>query len=161
MLLCKIDTVSYDEQAQMGVVILITDSKTRALPIWVGLFEAQSILMKIQGTDLPRPLTHDLLKNCLDTFKIKIEYVLINDMTKNTFYAQLHMVQDNKKVVMDSRPSDAIAIAVRVEAPIYVEEKVFNDGGVDKNELLREQKEQLYRSFLESLPDDALGKFKH
>jgi len=161
MLPCKVETINFDEMTQMGVVILSYAEGKRALPIWVGILEAHSIQMKLQGTNYPRPLTHDLIKTVVDTTGIKVEYVLINDISQNTFFAQLHLVQNDKKYVIDSRPSDAIAIALRVNAPIYVEEKVVNSSGVDREEFDREQKEKLYKTFLESLPEDVLGKYKH
>ena len=161
MILCKIETVSFDETAQMGIVLLVEENGERAVPIWVGIFETQAIMIKMKETHFPRPLTHDLLKSCMEKLGGKVEYVLINDIMDNTFYAQIHIAKDDKKDIIDSRPSDAIALAVRVNAPIYVNEKVFELSGVNKENFLKEQKEKLYLSYLESLEDDDMGKLKH
>ena len=90
-----------------------------------------------------------------------MEYVLINDIIKGTFYAQIHILLDSKKIAIDSRPSDAIALAVRVNIPVYVDEHVFESTNVDRDEFLKQQKEKLYRAYLESLGDDEIGKLKH
>lgn len=161
MIALKVDTVTFDELSQMGIVLLVTEDNKRALPIWIGLFEAQSILFKLQGSFFPRPLTHDLLKNCIEQLGGKVEYILINDLNKNTFFAEIHIKREEKEIIVDSRPSDAIAIAVRAEAPIYVSEKIFEESSVEKEDFLREQKEKIYKTYLESLDDDEIGKLKH
>ena len=159
MLLAKVETVTFDEASQMGIILLNVDDRT--LPIWVGLFEAQAILLKLQNSSFPRPLTHDLLRNCIEKLGGKVEYVFINDIIKGTFYAQIHISLKGERIIMDSRPSDAIALAVRVNVPIYIDEKVFESGSVDREEFLEQQKEKLYRAYLESLGDDEIGKLKH
>jgi uncharacterized protein len=159
MLLAKVETVTFDEASQMGIVLLTINDRT--LPIWVGLFEAQAVLLKLQNSSFPRPLTHDLLKNCIEKLDGRVEYVYINDIVKGTFYAQIHISRAPGKIIIDSRPSDAIALAVRVNVPIYIDEKVFETSSVDKREFLEQQKEKLYRSYLESLGDDEIGKLKH
>jgi len=159
MLPAKVDTITFDESSHMGIIVLAV--KDMAVPIWVGLFEAQSILLKLQGTPFPRPLTHDLLRNSIQKLSGKLEYVYINDIKDGTFYAQIHLKQDGKKKVIDSRPSDAIALAVRADIPIYVDEKVYRTSRVDKKELMKEQKEKMYKAYLESLGDDEIGKLKH
>jgi hypothetical protein len=157
----KIDMVTFDEMSQMGIVLLVTDSDKRALPIWVGLFEAQAILLKIQGSVFPRPLTHDLLKNCIENLGGKVESVVVTELTKNTFFAHMNIQKDGKPVCIDCRPSDAIALAVRTNVPIYVEDKVFEESSVDKDEFIKEQKEKLYTTYLESLDDEDLDRLKH
>ena len=159
MIPAKVDNVIFDESLQMGIIILSV--KERTLPIWVGLFEAQSILIKTQNIAFPRPLTHDLLKNIIAKLGGSVEYILLNDIINGTFYAQIHVKTDGKKILIDSRPSDAISLAVRMEAPIYVDEKVVDSSSVDKEEFMRQQKEKLYRSYLESLGDKDIGKLKH
>jgi len=161
MILMKVDTVIFGDLSQMGIVLLVTEDNERAIPIWVGLFEAQAIMFKLQGSVFPRPLTHDLLKNCIEKLSGKVEYILINDINKNTFYAEIHIIANNKKIVIDSRPSDAIALAVRTNSQIYVDEKVFEASSVDKEEFLKEQREKIYKAYLESLEDDNTGKLKH
>ena len=161
MLKLKIDTVTFDELSQMGIVLLVADDDKRALPIWIGLFEAQAILFKLQNSYFPRPLTHDLLKNCIEKLDGKIDCIVISDISKNTFIAELHISSKGKEIVIDSRPSDAIALAVRVEIPIYVNENVFEKGSVDKEKFIKEQKERIYKTYLESLDDEDVGKLKH
>lgn len=161
MILCKIETVSFDETAQMGIVLIVEEKGERAVPIWIGIFETQAIMLKLKGTQFPRPLTHDLLKNCIDRLGGSVEYVLVNDISQNTFYAQIHIIKNGKKDIIDSRPSDAIALAVRVNAPVYVNEKVLELSGVSKKDFSKQQKEKLYRSYLESLDDEDMGKLKH
>ncbi|MFH2071140.1 MAG: bifunctional nuclease family protein [Elusimicrobiota bacterium] len=160
MISCKIETVTFDDVSHMGVVLLTEKDGRRVLPVWVGLFEAQAILFRLQNSYFPRPLTHDLLKNCIERLNGQVEYILINRIENNTFYAQIHIKHNNNKIVIDSRPSDAIALAVRVETPIYVEEKLFETNGVDKEEFLKEQREKLYKLYLEATEEDE-EKTKH
>ncbi|MDI6641027.1 MAG: bifunctional nuclease family protein [Elusimicrobiota bacterium] len=161
MINCKVETVTFDEISQMGIVLLQEISGDRILPVWVGIFEAQAILFRLQNQYFTRPLTHDLLKSSIVHLGGKIEYVYINKVEHSTFYAQIHIIQNSKKIVIDSRPSDAIAVALRAEVPIYVDEKVMDSNGIDREEFLKEQKERLYKIYLESLEDDELGKLKH
>ena len=156
-----IDTVNFDEVSQMGIVILKEEKGNKIIPIWVGLFEAQAIIFKMRNLYFPRPLTHDLLKNTLELFEAKVEYILISDIKENTYYAEIHIIKDDKKLVLDSRPSDAIALSVRVNAPIYVDEKVLDICGVDKEEFLKQQEELYYKQYLENLDEEDKGKLKH
>ena len=159
MISVRIEGISYDEETQMAVVILIDDAGNRVVPIWVGLFEAQAILFKMKDMAFPRPLTHDLMKNLLATFGAKLEYVLITEINEGTFYAELHLKDNGKELLIDSRPSDAIALALRAGAPIYVSDKVYA-GSFEKEQFLDKQRQELYRIFLE-YADEETFKQKH
>ena len=102
----------------------------RLLPIWIGPFEAEAIAIQLQGTETPRPLTHDLLRSVIGTLGARVSHVFINDLNDSTFYARIVVRVDDRDVEIDARPSDAIALAVRVEAPIYVAEAVMDAAGI-------------------------------
>lgn len=129
-------------------LILKETNGKRKLPIIIGAFEAQSIALELEGMKPPRPLTHDLMKNLIDTFAISLNEVCINELRDGTFYAKLFVEGVNETQEIDSRPSDAIALAVRFGAPIYVDEEVLKEAGVvseddeDEGEEEMEKKEQ-------------------
>ncbi len=166
MIKVKIADLMFDEVSQMGIVLLeeetqqIQNVKKKVLPIWIGMFEAQAILFKLQNLFFPRPLTHDLLKNIIETLKFSVEYVIITKIENNTFFAEIHIKKDKEKFVIDSRPSDALALAVRVDADIYVNEEVILQAGVDKEEFIKEQKDKLLKQLLEFI-DEEDNKLKH
>jgi bifunctional DNase/RNase len=112
------------------IVLLKSREDSRSLPISVGQLEAQSIAIQINSIPFPRPLTHDLFKNVLTDFNLKLQHVLIRDLADETFYADLLLENHGKKVTLDCRPSDAIALALRCSAPIFVEEKVMDEAGI-------------------------------
>ncbi|MFN3551309.1 MAG: bifunctional nuclease family protein [Endomicrobiia bacterium] len=166
MIKVKIADLMFDEVSQMGIVLLeeetqqIQQVQKKVLPIWIGMFEAQAILFKLQNLFFPRPLTHDLLKNIIETLKFSVEYVVITKIESNTFFAEIHIKKDNEKFVIDSRPSDALALAVRADAEIYVNEEVIIQAGVDKEEFIKEQKDKLLKQLLEFV-DEEDDKLKH
>jgi hypothetical protein len=112
------------------VVILKEKETSRYLPIWIGAAEADAIAVKLQGTSVQRPLTHDLMQSVIDALGGKVNSIVINNLQKDVFFAKIVLNRDGEQVEIDSRPSDAIALAVRVQAPIYAEEDVLNRGGV-------------------------------
>jgi len=122
--------VVVDPKASNPVVILVDLSGEKALPIWIGVFEAEAISRGLEDVVTLRPMTHDLMKQILDTFKVSLKKVVIHDIKDNTFYANLYLNVDGKEIVVDSRPSDAIALALRFDAPIYVAEPVLERAGV-------------------------------
>lgn len=135
MILLRIDRIGLDTEHGQAVVLLKDDEGRRYLPISVGPFEAQAIAMAVQGVEPPRPMTHDLLKNVLDTLKAKVSRILIDDLRaaedgSGTFYAQISLAVGEDEVEVDSRPSDAIALAVRTGAPVYALERVLVAAGV-------------------------------
>ncbi len=125
----KVQGIFFDSETNQSIVVLKEEATGRTLPIWVGLFEANAITMGIEHTWTPRPMTHDLIKNLIDGMKAKVRQITVNDLRSNTFYAVISLEVDGRKVDIDSRPSDAIALALRAEAPIFVEDKVLDSAG--------------------------------
>src|SRR5687767_12847335 len=115
-----------DPITNMPIVILRDADSQHVLPIWVGVFEANAIALQIENVQTPRPMTHDLLKNVIDDLNARVERVVVSDLKENTFYATIHMKTSNHDVLIDARPSDAIALALRTRSPIYVEEAVIH-----------------------------------
>src|SRR5678810_612034 len=141
------------------IVILKDKDGDRVLPIWVGLFEANAIALQIEKIDTPRPMTHDLLKNLLGELEAKITKIVITDLKENTFYAVIHLNHRGTAVTVDSRPSDAIAVALRAEAPIFVDEDVINRAkSVDMTKEAGESDK--LRQWLEKLDPEDLGKYE-
>ena len=126
----EVRRVAVDPASQSPVVLLENHDHTLILPIWIGLSEAQAIAMQIEGVDPPRPLTHDLVKTVFDRIGVQLNKVLISELRGSTYYARLFLASNGTEWEIDSRPSDAIALALRCGAPVYVEEKVFNEAGV-------------------------------
>ena len=123
MIPVKVKEIAFD--AAMNPVLLLADEKdNRMLPIWIGPFEAQAIALALEGASLGRPLTHDLLKTICDRTGAKVASVIISDVRDGTYYAELHLQVNNQEIVIDSRPSDAVALALRTVTPIYITEKV-------------------------------------
>ncbi len=148
-----------DPIANMPVVILRDDAEKNLLPIWVGLFEANAIALQMEGVTTPRPMTHDLLKNVIEKIEGDVLRVVINALEENTFYAQIHLRVADKELLVDSRPSDAIALALRMNAPVFVEEEVLeksrrSDESPDGKSSAR------LRKWLEEVDPDSLGKYK-
>jgi uncharacterized protein len=125
----KVQGIFFDSETNQSIVVLKEETTGRTLPIWVGLFEANAITMGIEHTWTPRPMTHDLIKNVIDGMNAKVRQITVNDLRSNTFYAVISLDVSGRKVEIDSRPSDAIALALRVEAPIFVAEKVLDSAG--------------------------------
>ena|SRR5688572_1323210 len=156
----KIKGLMMDPINGMPIIVLKDPQGESVLPIWVGLFEANAIALQIEKIGTPRPMTHDLLKSFLSNLGARIDRVVINDLKDNTFYAVIHVVQrDGQKLEVDSRPSDAIALALRSESPIFVEEDVIDraktiDMAKDAGESDR------LRQWLEKLDPEDLGKYE-
>jgi uncharacterized protein len=125
----KVQGIFFDSETNQSIVVLKEETTGRTLPIWVGLFEANAITMGIEHTWTPRPMTHDLIKNVIDGMNAKVLRITVNDLRSNTFYAVISLEVNGRKVEIDSRPSDAIALALRVEAPIFVAQKVLDSAG--------------------------------
>jgi bifunctional DNase/RNase len=145
-----------DPISNMPIVILRDKDGTRTLPIWVGMFEANAIALQIENISTPRPMTHDLLRNVIQDLKAAVEKIVVCDLQDGTFYALIYLRVHGELVAIDSRPSDAIALALRTRAPIFVEEAVIDsaktvDVATDKADADRLQK------YLESLDPDDLG----
>ena len=148
-----------DPITNMPIIILRDKDGQRVLPIWVGVFEANAIALQIENVTTPRPMTHDLLKNVISDLRGRIEKIVVSDLKDNTFFALIYLNVNGEAMAIDARPSDAIALALRARAPIFVEEKVIDhaktvDMTPDKEETERLQK------WLESLDPDDMGKYK-
>jgi len=154
----KINGLALDAQAKSHVVILKEKDGERVLPIWIGPAEAQAIARELAGQRFQRPLTHDLLANIVEGLKAKVTRVVIAELKDNTFFAQLLVDRDGEAVVIDARPSDSIAVALRCGADIFVNEKLLNDPG-EQEEPTPEEKAQELRKFLENLDPEDFGKY--
>jgi hypothetical protein len=125
-----VDSIRVSLMNYQRVVILKEKETSRYLPIWIGAAEADAIAVKLQGTSVLRPLTHDLMQSVIDALGGKVNSIIVSDLQKDVFFAKIVLNRDGEQVEIDSRPSDAIALAVRVQVPIYAEEDVLNRGGV-------------------------------
>ena len=148
-----------DPITNMPIIILRDKDGQRVLPIWVGVFEANAIALQIENVTPQRPMTHDLLKNVISDLRGRIEKIVVSDLKDNTFFALIYLNVNGEAMAIDARPSDAIALALRARAPIFVEEEVIDhaktvDMTPDKEETERLQK------WLESLDPDDMGKYK-
>ncbi len=121
----EVRQVSFDHLSNSPVVLLQDKEKTKTMPIWIGPAEAQAITLQLQGVDAPRPLTHDLMKNILEQTGILVDKVLVTELKGSTYYARIHLHHGEKTLDIDSRPSDAIALALRLHRPIFVEGTLF------------------------------------
>ncbi len=134
MIEVTIASIRVSLMSQHRIVVLKEESGVRFLPIWIGPFEADAITLQLQGIDAPRPLTHDLLKKVIETLGGEVLHILINGLEKNTYFARIVLDVDGDTVEVDSRPSDAIALGVRVNAPIYVADEVMDQAGLQPEE---------------------------
>ena len=121
----NVNTVLFDSRNNSYIVVLKDDTGKKILPIWIGAAEGNSIAMAMSNVKAARPLTHDLMVSIFDRLEVEIARVVISDLIDNTFYASLYLLQNDKEFHIDSRPSDAIAIAIRIGAPVFVEEEVI------------------------------------
>jgi hypothetical protein len=154
MLEMVVHGITLDPVSQMPIVVLkAKDDEETVLPIWIGIFEADSILRELQKVEPPRPMTYELMKNVITQMGGVVDKVIINDLRDSTYYAEVHVLQGNNLLIIDSRPSDAINIALRFSAPIFVEEIVLEKSKVPKPEE-DEEKEKL-KEWLENIkPED-------
>jgi len=149
----KVRTVAMDQQMN-PVVLLVDNAETLALPIWIGTAEAQSIALELQGVRMPRPMTHDLLRTILTQLTVSVNRIVVTDIQNGTYFAEIHLQNNGAEVVVDSRPSDAIALALRTEAPIYVEEKLAA-GAIQLKKAFDEHEVEEFKKFLEKVkPQD-------
>ena len=130
MIEMTIDSIRVSLMNYQHVVILREKGSDRYLPIWIGPTEADAISMKLQNVDTTRPMTHDLLDSMVQTLGAKVNFVVVNDLRNDTFFAKILLTTDGKQIEVDSRPSDAIALAVRATVPIFVEEPILEKAGI-------------------------------
>jgi bifunctional DNase/RNase len=162
MLEMKVKGLTLDPLTNMPIVILKDLEEERALPIWVGIFEANAIALEMESVPTPRPMTHDLIKNILEGIQAQVSRIVVNDLQDNTFYAAIFLSLNGTEVTIDSRPSDAIALALRVDAPIYVAKKVLDEArSIDlaDPELKEDDKEQ-WKEWLDNLRPEDFGKYE-
>lgn len=157
MLEMVVHGITLDPVSQMPIVVLkAKDDDETILPIWIGIFEADSILRQLQNVEPPRPMTYELMKNVITQMGGVVDKVIINDLRDSTYYAEVHILQGNNRLIIDSRPSDAINIALRFSAPIFVEESVLEKSRVPKSEEDEEKKK--LREWLENVKPEDFGK---
>ena len=148
-----------DPITNMPIVILRDEDGDRVLPIWVGIFEANAIALQIENVTTPRPMTHDLLRNVIADLDGSVEKIVVSDLKESTFYALIYVRIRGELVAVDARPSDAIALALRVSAPIYVEDEVVKNARNLDFSPAKGDSERLAK-WLESLDPEELGKYK-
>ncbi len=162
MLEMVVKGLTLDPLTNMPIVILRDLPGQKALPIWIGIFEANAIALEMEKVSTPRPMTHDLIRNILEGMKAKVNRVVINDLKDNTFYAVVHIDNNNSEaeVLIDSRPSDAIALALRVGAPIFVAKKVIEEAkSIDLTEdKIKEEETEKWKEWLEQIKPEDFGK---
>jgi len=169
MLEMKVKGLTLDPLTNMPIVILKDTDEKKVLPIWVGIFEANAIALEMEQVSTPRPMTHDLLKNIIEGFQAQVARIVVNDLKDNTFYAVITINLNGSEVLIDARPSDAIALALRVNAPIFVAEKVIEEAksiefteqvvsGEREGENMPESDD--WKKWLENLKPEDFGKYE-
>ena len=154
----KIRGLMMDPATNMPIVILKDVNSNTVLPIWVGIYEANAIALEIEKVSTPRPMTHDLMKSVLLGLRTGIRKVVVNELKEDTFYAVIWMEREGRIISVDSRPSDALALALRVDCPIFVEDEVLKTS--KKAASSAEASSEEMRKFLENLGDEDLGRWK-
>ncbi len=155
----KIRGLMMDPVTNMPIVILRDASGDTVLPIWVGIFEANAIALEIEKVTTPRPMTHDLVKNVLFGLDASLRKVVVSELKDDTFYAVIWVEKAGELISIDSRPSDALALALRLDCPIYVEEQVLRSSKATQTVSDKNVNEELKR-WLEGLNDEDLGRYK-
>ncbi len=160
----KVSGLTIDPITNTPIVILKDLQEKKAIPIWIGLFEASAIATELEKITFSRPMTHDLMHDILKALGVEITQVEICDLKNNTFFANIHLIREGQSLVIDARPSDAIAIALRAGAQIFVEDQVIEksrsiDFGAKATELDKLKDEKL-KEFLENLSPEEFGKYK-
>jgi len=160
----KVSGLTIDPLTNTPIVILKDLDEKKAIPIWIGLFEASAIATELEKITFSRPMTHDLIYELLKTLGVEVLKVEIHDLRNNTFFANIHLLKGNETMVVDSRPSDAIALALRANAQIFVDEKVIEKSrNVDFGKKITDLdnlKDEKLKEFLENLSPEDFGKYK-
>jgi uncharacterized protein len=151
--------VSFDMVGKQPIVLLKTADGNKFPPIWIGHPEAAAILMKLQGASTPRPMTHDLVTDMLEQLDAQVTRITVTELKENTFYASITVAQNGSEVEVDSRPSDAIALAVRAEAPIFANERVIEESAIEfeGEEVNEEEIVDEFRKFLDDVSPDEFA----
>jgi bifunctional DNase/RNase len=156
----RIRGLMMDPSTNMPIVVLKDVASDAVMPIWVGIFEANAIAIEIEKLNAPRPMTHDLTKNLIHYLNGSLERVVITEIKEDTFYAVLCLRQGDEAITVDSRPSDAIALALRTDCPIYVSEAVMQTAKLNTAGPPEGPTAEQLRSWLEGLNDEDLGRYK-
>lgn len=155
----KIRGLMMDPVTNMPIVVLKDVGGDTVLPIWVGVYEANAIALEIEKVTTPRPMTHDLIKNLLIGLDTHVHKIVVNELRDDTFFAVIWMEREGRVISIDSRPSDALALALRLDCPIYVEDEVLKTSKVASTATDRISSDDL-RKWLEGLNDEDLGRYK-
>ena len=158
-----VNALTLDPYNNSPIIILKEENGDKSLPIWIGLLEATAIASELEDIKFPRPMTHDLMRNIIDTLGGVVDQIEICDLKDNTFFALIHVIAQNKKLQIDARPSDAIALGLRLKAPIFVDEVVFKKSSqIDMRgtEALKDSESKKWTDILESLNPEDFGKYK-
>lgn len=147
-----------DPVSNSPIVVLKDSDEKFLLPIWVGIFEANAIALQLESVETPRPMTHDLLRTMIEELNARVTEVVISDLRESTFFAQIRMVSGDRRFDIDARPSDAIALALRVEAPILVAQSVLDQAQTIAPE--GEEEDDQSKSWFDNLSPEDLGKYK-
>jgi bifunctional DNase/RNase len=147
-----------DPVSNSPIVVLKDDDEKFFLPIWVGIFEANAIALQLENITTPRPMTHDLLRNMINELDARVTRVVINDLRDSTFFAQIRLLVGGKTLEVDARPSDAIALALRTEAPIFVAQSVLDQAQTITPD--GEDNDEKMKKWFENLSPDEMGKYK-
>ena len=155
----KIRGLMMDPVTNNPIVVLKDVNGTAILPIWVGIYEANAIALEIEKVATPRPMTHDLIRNLLFGLDAGVKKVVVSELKEDTFYAVIWLERNGEMISIDSRPSDALAVALRLDCPIYVEDAVLKTSK-DASALAEAGNNQELRKWLENLSDEDLGRYK-
>lgn len=155
----KIRGLMMDPVTNMPIVVLKDVQGNSVLPIWVGVYEANAIALEIEKVQTPRPMTHDLLRNVFLGLEVRVDKIVVSDLKDDTFYAVIWVERGGQLMMIDSRPSDALALALRMDCPIFVDEQVLKNSKVTGALAEKTTSDQL-RNYLENLSDEDLGRYK-
>jgi bifunctional DNase/RNase len=156
----KVRGLALDPVSNMPIIILRDEEEKRSLPIWVGIFEANAIALELEKIATPRPMTHDLIKNVLEAVDAKVEKIVVTDLRENTFFALIHLRMGEEEVTVDSRPSDAIALALRAGAPIFVDDDVVRRAKTVETAPKEADDQEKLKEWLENLKPEDFGRYK-
>jgi uncharacterized protein len=155
----KIRGLMMDPVTNMPIVVLKDVAGDAVLPIWVGIYEANAIALEIEKVSTPRPMTHDLIKNLINGLEARVHKIVVNELRDDTFFAVIWLEREGQIISIDSRPSDALAVALRVDCPIFVDESVLKNSKLASSISERVSSDEL-RRWLENLGEDDLGRYK-
>jgi bifunctional DNase/RNase len=152
-----VSKVAIDVNSKMPVIVLKEKDGDKTLPIWIGLFEAQAIALALENVTPPRPLTHDLAKSLIEKLDGRVDRIVISDLRHNTFYARILMRRNGESLQVDSRPSDAIALALRLKVPIFIDETVLDKIAIGEKPPIKEEEIEDFKKKLRDLRPEDFG----